>query len=99
MKIVGRVLQAGPIEKPTEKDLQKGLRYFAVLREEVSKKMNGKTYGEFLLYAVKMTDDQELIVDDVYLVDGKIWEMKDSDQVSIRGFSNPTFHRMSQDKE
>lgn len=94
MKVVGRVLQTGPMAKQSENDQKKGLRFLTIVREEVKKTIGQKTYGEFLIYAIKTTDDPELVVESRYLIDGRIWELKDSDQVTIRGFTNPTFTPM-----
>ena len=94
MKIIARVLKTDAIAKPNEKDQKKGLRFLTIVREEVPKKFGDKTFGEFLIYSIKTTDAPKINVESVYLIDGNLWEMRDNDQKAIRGFTNPTFHRM-----
>ena len=89
MKIIARVLKTGPITKQSEKDQKKGLRFLTVVREEISKAIGDKTYGEFLIYSIKTTDEPEIIEEDKYLIEGNLWEMRDNNQVAIRGFTNP----------
>lgn len=97
MKIIARVLKTGPIAKPSEKDQKKRLRFLTIVREEISKTIGDKTYGEFLIYSIKTTDEPEIIEEDKYLIEGNLLEMRDNNQIGIRGFTNPAFYRISQD--
>ena len=95
MKIIATVLETGTIAKPSENDQKKGLRYFTVFQEEIEKKLGSKTYKEVLLYSVKSTDALEVFEGNLCLLNGKLWEMKNDEQVTIRGFTNPEITKLA----
>lgn len=94
MKIIATVLETSLIEKPSENDQKKGLRYVTVFQEDVMKKVGTKKYKEVLIYSVKTTDSLEVFEGNLCLLDGKIWEMKNEDQVTMRGFTNPNITKL-----
>lgn len=95
MKVVAVVLDTGVIPKPSEKDQKKGLRYLTVFKEEVEKIIGMKKYKEVLIYSVKSTDDLEVSEGAVCLLDGRLWEVKNDEQITIRGFTNPNVTKLS----
>ena len=95
MKIKAKVLDSSLIKKPSEKDLKKGLRYITVVVEVFSKTVNEKEYGEALLYTIKSVDQLDLELNQFYIFDGKLWEMRTDDQEPIRGLTLKEFIKLA----
>lgn len=93
MKVIGTVEATGSIENKSKKDIEKGYRFLTVFRENNKKTINGNTFTESVVYQVKSVDDLGLEVGETYIFDGRVWEMKDDQQNTMRGMTGMSFEK------
>lgn len=93
MKVIGTVETMGQIEKPSKKDVEKGYRFIAIVREDITTLYNGWTFPESIVYQIKSVDKLDLEVGEEYIFTGRLWEMRTTDQESMRGLTNFTFKK------